>query len=76
MAEAAPFVQDERIAAFDQTSAEYLERINSLGTEGASAKTPDCTMLTVVRASMEALVGEQRAKWAYMFEKIDRALAP
>jgi phosphoglycerate-specific signal transduction histidine kinase len=76
MVEAAPFVQDEQIQAFDQRSAEYLERINSLGAEGASAKTPDCSILAIVRENMAALVSEQKAKWTYMFEKIGRVLGP
>lgn len=75
MVEAAPLVQDERIAEYDQQSAEHLERINSLGSEGASASNPDCTMLTAVRESMAALVQQQKAKWSYMFGKIDTALS-
>ena len=76
MKEAAPFVQDDRIREYDQESSDFLSRINSLGTEGASADTPDCTMLIEVRANMSALVEAQKSKWAYMFEKIARELAP
>jgi hypothetical protein len=75
MKEAAPLVQDERIAEFDQKSAEYLERINSLGSEGASAASPDCGLLATVRQNMAALVDQQKAKWAYMFDKIAAELA-
>ncbi len=76
MKQAAPFVQDDRIREYDQQSAEFLGRINSLGTEGASADTPDCTLLIEVRANMNALVEAQKAKWSYMFGKIAREIEP
>ena len=76
MKEAAPFVQDDRIRDYDQQSSEYLSRINSLGTEGASADAPDCAMLIEVRAYMSALVEAQKSKWAYMFEKIAKEIGP
>jgi hypothetical protein len=72
--EATPFVRDDTIAGFDQQSEEFLLRIQSLGQEEASA--PDCAVLGELRASMQALVETQKAKWTYMFEKIDRVLAP
>jgi hypothetical protein len=72
--EAAPLAQDERIAEFDQQSADYLEKINSLGTEGAHARMPDCAQLTVVWAYMQALVEAQKAKWAHMFARIGAEL--
>jgi hypothetical protein len=71
---AAPLVQDEKIAEFDQESTEFLDNINSLGSEGAEATTPDCALLREVRSSMTGLVEAQEAKWAYMFAKIDREL--
>jgi hypothetical protein len=76
MTAAAPLVQDEHITAYDQKSAEFLDQINSLGSEGASAKQPDCAMLKEVRATMTALVQAQKAKWAYMFDKITKELGP
>ena len=72
---AAPLVQDERIAEFDQQSADFLDNINSLGSEGAGAATPDCALLREVRSNMSGLVEAQEAKWAYMFEKIDGELS-
>jgi hypothetical protein len=72
---AAPLVQDEQIADFDQHSADFLDNINSLGSEGAGAATPDCALLRAVRSNMTGLVEAQEAKWAYMFEKIDTELA-
>jgi hypothetical protein len=71
---AAPLVQDEKIAEFDQQSADFLDNINSLGSEGAGAATPDCALLREVRSNMTGLVEAQEAKWAYMFEKIEGEL--
>jgi hypothetical protein len=75
LARAAPLVQDEKIAEFDQQSADFLDRINSLGSEGAGAASPDCALLREVRSNMTWLVEAQEAKWAYMFEKIEGELA-
>ena len=76
MREAAIFVQDDKIAEYDQESADFLERINSLGTEGASATKPDCTLLTEVRANMDGLVAAQKSKWDYMFDKLGKEIGP
>lgn len=73
--EAAPFVQDDRIAVFDEESNNLLASISTMGTEGASAKVPDCAMLTELRRLMGVLIETQAAKWAYMFEKLDAELA-
>ena len=74
MAEAAPFVQDDKIAEFDLTSGELLDRINSAG-EAGGAKIPDCKLLADLRATMQRLVATQTAKWTYMFGKLDGELA-
>lgn len=74
MREAVPYVQDEQIAQYDQQTADYLMRISTLGEEGATAVVPDCKMLVEVRETMEGLVESQKAKWKYMFEKIEREL--
>lgn len=76
MVEAAPFVQDDQIAQFDQQSQDFLDRISSLGTEGAAAPKPDCGLLLEVRSNMAGLVATQKAKWAYMFEKIGKEIGP
>lgn len=76
LALAVPLVQDEKIAEFDRQSADFLDNINSLGSEGAGATTPDCALLREVRSNMRALVEAQEAKWAYMFEKIAGELGP
>lgn len=70
--EAEPLVRDERIADYDRQSEEFLARITSAGQSGAEA--PDCALLTELRATMKALVDTQKAKWAYMFEKIEAEL--
>ena len=74
--EAAPYVKDEQIEVFDDKSNELLAEISSMGQEGSAAKSPDCAMLVELRAHMQVLVDTQTAKWSYMFEKLDKALAP
>lgn len=73
--EAAPLVEDAKITEYDEQSAELVDNINNIGSEGASAPKPDCTLLARVRADMATLVEAQTAKWAYMFGKIDGELA-
>jgi len=75
LTEAAPFVRDDKIAVFDQQSERLLLDISSQGQEGADAKTPDCALLQDLRGRMNVLVETQTAKWAYMFQKLDAALA-
>lgn len=72
--EATTFVQDDKIGEYDQTSAELLSRINSMGAEGSAAAQPDCALLGEVNGAMKQLVDAQRAKWSYMFSKLDAAL--
>ncbi|MEQ1669321.1 MAG: hypothetical protein ABL893_00545 [Hyphomicrobium sp.] len=74
ISEAAPFVKDEKIEAFDTSTEELLSAIASMGQEGASAKTPDCALLLELRARMKVLVDTQTKRWAYMFEKIETEL--
>ena len=73
--EAIPLVQHAKIAQYDKESGEYLEKIQSMGAEGATAKEPDCTRLTDVKTHMQALVTSQQAKWTYMLERVDQELA-
>lgn len=73
--EAAPFVADDKITAYDAQSNALLEIIATGGEAGAAAKTPDCAALAGLRASMKALVDAQTAKWAYMSGKIEVELA-
>lgn len=72
LAEGAKFVRDEKIAEYDDKSEQLLARINSAGDGGS--KTPDCSLLTTLKANMTALVETQNAKWSYMFGKIDTEL--
>ena len=72
---AAPLVADDRIAGFDQKSAEFLMKINNFGGEGASTAAPDCRLLEALRASMTQLVDTQTQKWAYMFGKLEAEMA-
>ena len=72
--EAAPFVRDEQIAVFDQQSERLLSDISTMGQEGADAETPDCALLLELRTRMKVLVETQKAKWTYMFQKLDTAL--
>ncbi len=74
MDKAAPFVQDERIAAYDQRSNDLLTKINTMGEAGASSGTPDCKLLDELRGTMTSLIDTQIEKWAYMFAKIERGL--
>jgi len=72
--EAEPLVRDERIADFDDKSAELLARITGAGQAGSAGDAPDCALLAGLRASVASLVETQKAKWAYMFDKIDKEL--
>lgn len=75
LAEAAPIVQDVTIASYDDRSAAFLSRIEQLGAEGTRVETPNCAHLVEVRQAMVALVEVQKAKWAYMFDKVGKELA-
>jgi len=72
---AEPLVRDERIAEFDRRSEEFLLRITSGGQTASAAAVPDCALLGELRATLRALVEAQKAKWAYMFEKLEAELA-
>ena len=74
MQEAAPYVRDDKIAEFDQSTDELLSAIASMGQEGAAAKTLDCGLLLELRARMKLLVDTQSSKWSYMFGKIEAEL--
>jgi hypothetical protein len=75
MKEAAPFVKDDQIQVFENKSNELLASISSMGQEGASAKVPDCAMLTSLRDLMRLLIDTQVAKWSYMSKKLEDELA-
>src|SRR5262245_5571075 len=73
--EAAPFVRDEAIAGFDQKSEDFLARITHAGQSQATAAALNCGLLVELRGSLASLVETQKAKWTYMFEKINAELA-
>lgn len=86
VAKATPFIKDDRIAGFDAENRALLARVPELGggTSVASlaAATPDvslngegrCGMGSALRQLMNAVVENSRAKWTYMFGKLDAAL--
>lgn len=74
MKEAAPFVQDDDIQGYDETTGTLLNKIQGLG-EGGSGREPDCALLQVLRMHMQSLVETTEAKWSYMNGKLDKALA-
>jgi len=74
MIEAAPLVRDDTIIGFDQKSEELLTRITSGGQSGAGGRAPDCALLSDLRREMTTLVETQKAKWAYMFDRIEQEL--
>ena len=77
--EAGPLVADDKVTAYDQTSADLLSKINRMGEAGrndaAPGTGPDCALLTDLRATMSALVTTQTDKWTYLFAKLDAETA-
>jgi hypothetical protein len=72
--EASPFVRDEAIAAFDKKSEDFLARITQGGQSQVTATALNCGLLVELRGSLAALVETQKAKWTYMFDKINGEL--
>jgi hypothetical protein len=77
--EAGPLVTDDKVSAFDQTSADLLAKINRMGegsaTDAAPGSGPACAALKDLRATMAALVATQTEKWTYLFAKLDAETA-
>jgi len=73
--EAAPYVKDDQIEIFDGATNDLLAKISSMGQEGATAKVPDCAMLSELRGHMTVLISTQTEKWTYMFKKLEAELA-
>lgn len=69
--EAAPLVQDPTIADYDSRSAALLEKLEAGGEKGASARSPDCALLTELTATLGTLLEVQKAKWTYMMGRIE-----
>jgi hypothetical protein len=83
VAKATPFVQDAKIAEFDQGIKTLLARVPQLGAPATLAavapslpasETRNCTTLQELRALLVQLVDATRAKWGYMLAKADGAL--
>jgi hypothetical protein len=72
--EAEPMVRDDKITAYDRTSEDLLDRITSAGQAGSAGAAPDCALLTELHGTMKVLVETQKAKWTYMFDKIEGEL--
>ena len=73
--QAEPFVRDRDRDGYDKKSEELLVRITGGGQQGGSGAAPDCALLTELRAVLTSLVETQKAKWTYMFAKLEKELA-
>lgn len=86
VAQATPFIKDDRIAGFDAEHRALLSRVPELGAGTSVASlasaTPGlnvngdgrCGMVKDLRQLMNAVVENSRSKWTYMFGKLDAAL--
>jgi hypothetical protein len=75
LTQAAQFVQDEQISAFDATGAALLAQIRQLsGGDVAASEEKRCALLTDLKSYTNLLVANAVSKWAHMQEKIDQAL--
>lgn len=72
---ASPLVQDAKTEQYDRESSEDLAKIQSMGAEGAAASEPNCAHLDELKARMQSLVTSQKAKWQYLFGKLEQELA-
>ncbi len=79
--EAGPLVSDDKVSAYDQTSADLLAKIHRMGDAGRTDTTPGaangktCALLSDLRTTMESLIATQTEKWAYLFAKLDAETA-
>lgn len=70
---ARPLVEDDKIADYDAEAGQMLDEISALGSPDPGVA-PDCGVLTHLRAHLDKLVETVKAKWAYMFGKVDAEL--
>jgi hypothetical protein len=75
IAQGAAYVQDARIAEYDERSNAVLESIQRIGSEGVNSQSPSCKALGEIRGLMQTLIAVQTEKWTYMFGKIEAELA-
>jgi hypothetical protein len=74
-AQAVDYLQDKRIAEFDEQANDLLSTIDDLGrTEDARA--PDCRKVSELDAAATKLLSVMKAKSEYTLSKIDRELVP
>jgi hypothetical protein len=73
--EAEPYVRDDTITAFDRKSEDFLARITGGDQTQSASGALDCALLADLHAAMKVLVDTQKAKWAYMFHKLESDLA-
>jgi hypothetical protein len=70
---ARPLVEDPTITGYDVTINDLLDQIETSGSTSA-ASAPDCSLLTTLKMNLDKLVEIVKAKWAYMFGKVEEAL--
>lgn len=75
-ANARPYVQDEKIAAFDATGRTLLARVQGLGGGDSLTDEARCALLGELKGLLAHVVANTRDKWDYMFAKLGRALKP
>jgi hypothetical protein len=73
---ARPFVQDEKIAAFDVNSKILLTKVQSLGGGDSITEEKRCMMLGELKGLLGDMVKNTREKWDYMLAKLSGALKP
>jgi hypothetical protein len=74
VANATPYVKDERTAELDAANQTLLARVQSLSDAATADKA--CDALASLRAAMDEMVQNTRAKWEHMLAKVTQASAP
>jgi hypothetical protein len=84
--QATPFIKDDRIAGYDAEHNALLAKVPEIGAVGSVASLASsapavsigagrsCALVTELRQLMSAVVENSRAKWTYVFGKLDAAL--
>ena len=67
-------MRDEKIADFDEKSGDLLSASRAPARRALPGTPRTAALLVDLRASMATLVETQKAKWTYMFAKIDGEL--
>lgn len=69
------YLQDGRLATYDEQSNELLTKIDTLG-RIEDGTVPDCAKLADLKAASVELLAVMKAKSAYMLEKIEKETGP